>query len=70
MLYFVPMLIRCGLGLGIRCCDQFGGPLQVIVDINQVRDQIEEYMSVRIETLTEKKVTRLLAFVIRDHLVQ
>ena len=28
MLYFVPMLIRCGLGLGIRCCDQFGGPLQ------------------------------------------
>jgi len=41
---------------------------KVIVDINQVRDQIEEYMSVRIETLTEKKVTRLLAFVIRDHL--
>ena len=40
----------------------------MIVDINQVRDQIEEYMSVRIETLTEKKVTRLLAFVIRDHL--
>jgi len=41
---------------------------KVVVNIEDVRTQIEVYMSVRMETLTERKVTRLLSFVIRDHL--
>eukprot|EP00040_Diaphanoeca_grandis_P026870 m.151472 g.151472 ORF g.151472 m.151472 type:complete len:299 (+) comp30760_c3_seq1:173-1069(+) len=41
---------------------------KVVVNIEDVRSQIEIYMSVRMETLTAQKVTRLLAFVIRDHL--
>lgn len=41
---------------------------KVVVDIGEVRNQIETYMSVRMETLTEQKVTRLLEFVIRGHL--
>jgi hypothetical protein len=37
------------------------------VSIATVRDEIEKYMSIRMETLTAQKVTRLLEFVIRPH---
>ena len=42
--------------------------IDFIVNIEDVRGAIEAYLNARIQTLTAEKVTRLLSFVIRDHL--
>lgn len=62
-----PFITELALELAPLMKDKMMDP-KFIVDINQVRDLIDEYMSVRMQTLTEKKVVRLLSFVIRDHL--
>jgi len=62
-----PFVADLGQDLAPYLKSQLTDPKRV-VEIEEVRNQIDTYMSVRMETLTERKVTRLLEFVIRGHL--
>lgn len=66
-----PMILPFVSGLGEELApmmkEKFMDP-QFSVDIEFVRKEIEHYLNVRIETLTEEKVTCLLENVIRGHL--
>eukprot|EP00039_Didymoeca_costata_P033334 m.41903 g.41903 ORF g.41903 m.41903 type:complete len:286 (+) comp9822_c0_seq1:206-1063(+) len=66
-----PMIKPFVSGLGLELAPLMKEKLtdtKFSVNIPFVRKEIEHYLSVRIETLTEQKVTRLLENVIRGHL--
>jgi len=62
-----PFVSGLGLELAPLLKEKLTDP-KVVVDIDLVRDEIEKYMDVRMKTLTAKKVTRLMEFVIMEHL--
>lgn len=62
-----PFVSDLALDLAPVLKDEMTDP-KVLIDIEVIRGQIGKYMAVRIQTLTEKKVNRLMEFVIRDHL--
>lgn len=62
-----PFVADLGLELAPLIKNKLTDP-KFAISISTVRDEIEMYMSIRMQTLTSKKVTRLLEFVIRGHL--
>jgi len=62
-----PFVADLGLELAPLIKNKLTDP-KFAINITTVRDEIEKYMSIRMQTLTSKKVTRLLEFVIRGHL--